>query len=78
MFYLPTNEELTKCQLQDGKVPVLPVIIFLPQEISKHFLLLHTTEPLESCTFVGLDSGAQPIAVEYLRFEFRDLLSTNS
>ena len=38
-------------------------VIYMSPNIAAIMLSLHTSPPLDSCTYVGLDHGAQPLSV---------------
>ena len=38
-------------------------VIYMSPDIAAIMLSLHTFPPLDSCTYVGLDHGAQPLSV---------------
>ena len=33
--------------------------------VAETLLSLHTRPPLDACTYIGLDNGAQPLSVSY-------------
>ncbi|XP_046842664.1 L-fucose kinase-like [Xenia sp. Carnegie-2017] len=59
IFYLASDEELKKCTLSDGQVPIAPVLVFFSTEVATKFLTIVNISPLDSCTYLGLDQGSQ-------------------
>lgn len=38
-------------------------VVFFSVETAEHLLATHVSPPLDACTYMGLDSGAQPVQV---------------
>lgn len=38
-------------------------VVFFSVETAEHLLATHVSPPLDACTYMGLDSGAQPVKV---------------
>ncbi len=38
-------------------------IVYFGASVSELLLELHTTPPLDACTYIGLDNGAKPLSV---------------
>lgn len=38
-------------------------IVFLSAQVAESLLALHAKSPLDSCTYIGVDSGAEPMQV---------------
>lgn len=38
-------------------------VVFFSVETAEHLLATHVNPPLDACTYMGLDSGAQPVQV---------------
>lgn len=43
--------------------PQVSGIAFFSVETAEHLLATHVSPPLDGCTYMGLDSGAQPVQV---------------
>ncbi|XP_033897198.1 L-fucose kinase isoform X1 [Acipenser ruthenus] len=61
IIYRGPAEKIQACALHDGKVPLVSGIVFFSREVAERLLQTHVTPPLDACTYLGLDSGAQPI-----------------
>ena len=44
-------------------LPQLAGIVYMSPRVAEIMLGLHTLPPLDACTYVGLDNGAQPLSV---------------
>ncbi|XP_048402241.1 L-fucose kinase [Stegostoma tigrinum] len=61
IIYKGTEERIKECVLSDGQVPLVSGIVFFSWETAEKLLATHVTPPLDSCTYMGLDSGTRPI-----------------
>ncbi|XP_078400065.1 L-fucose kinase isoform X2 [Cetorhinus maximus] len=61
IIYKGTEERIKECALQDGRVPLVSGIVFFSWETAEKLLATHVTSPLDSCTYMGLDSGTRPV-----------------
>ncbi|XP_072374710.1 L-fucose kinase isoform X2 [Scyliorhinus torazame] len=61
IIYKGTEERIKECALQDGRVPLVSGIVFFSWETAEKLLATHVTPPLDSCTYMGLDSGTRPV-----------------
>ncbi|XP_005345726.1 L-fucose kinase isoform X1 [Microtus ochrogaster] len=61
IFYQGTKAELQRCVRPDGLVPLVSGVVFFSVETAEHLLATHVSPPLDACTYMGLDSGAQPV-----------------
>lgn len=67
------KEELINCYSNEmNKVPLVAGIVYLSSCVAETLLALHTISPLDSCNYMGLDSGAEPLQVSL----FFDILIT--
>ena len=41
-------------------------IVYVGPRVAETLLELHTRPPLDACTYIGLDNGAQPLSVSEL------------
>ncbi len=44
-----------------GDVPLISGVVFISTEMAERLISLTTIPPLDACTYIGLDNGAQPI-----------------
>ena len=44
-------------------LPQLAGIVYMSPRVAEIMLGLHTLPPLDACTYIGLDNGAQPLSV---------------
>ncbi|KAM4614483.1 L-fucose kinase [Discoglossus pictus] len=63
IIYRGSEERIQQCILGDQKVPLVSGIVFLSSETAERFLSSLVTPPLDGCTYLGLDSGAEPLEV---------------
>lgn len=63
IYYQGTEAEIQRCARPDGQVPLVSGIVFFSVETAEHLLATHVSPPLDACTYMGLDSGAQPVQV---------------
>lgn len=63
IIYCGSKETIQKYKRNDGCVPLVSGIVFLSTSVAESLLSLHALSPLDSCTYMGLDSGADPIQV---------------
>uniref|UniRef100_A0A8D1P6Y4 Fucose kinase n=1 Tax=Sus scrofa TaxID=9823 RepID=A0A8D1P6Y4_PIG len=61
IYYQGTEAEIQRCARPDGQVPLVSGIVFFSVETAEHLLATHVSPPLDACTYMGLDSGAQPV-----------------
>ncbi|XP_040592823.1 L-fucose kinase isoform X2 [Mesocricetus auratus] len=61
IYYQGTKAELQRCVGPDGLVPLVSGVVFFSVETAEHLLATHVSPPLDACTYMGLDSGAQPV-----------------
>ncbi|MGH0118427.1 UNVERIFIED_CONTAM: hypothetical protein FKN15_023363 [Acipenser sinensis] len=73
IIYRGPAERIQACALHDGKVPLVSGIVFFSREVAERLLQTHVTPPLDACTYLGLDSGAQPIQVSGIVFFSREV-----
>lgn len=66
IFYLASDEELKKCKLSDGRVPIAPVLVYASDETAQKFLRVLMLSPLDSCTYLGLDQGGQSCQLAFV------------
>lgn len=58
------NEEMVKSVTRpDGTCDMLTGIAYLSPRVAEIMLGMHTMPPLDACTYVGLDNGAQPLSL---------------
>ncbi|CAN7992081.1 unnamed protein product [Ixodes hexagonus] len=70
ILYCGTLEALHGYTRSDGTVLVVSGIVFLNAEVAESLLALQAKSPLDSCTYMGVDSGAEPMQMSL----FFDLL----
>lgn len=63
VIYCGSKETIQKYKRSDGCVPLVSGIVYLSTSVAESLLSLHALSPLDSCTYMGLDSGADPIQV---------------
>ncbi|KAI6652050.1 L-fucose kinase [Oopsacas minuta] len=56
-------DDLKECIMEDGTVPLISGVVFLSHQFVEKLLSLHAIPPLDACTYIGLDSGAQPLSI---------------
>ncbi|XP_039707745.1 L-fucose kinase isoform X2 [Pteropus medius] len=61
IYYRGTEAEIRRCARPDGRVPLVSGVTFFSVETAEHLLATHVSPPLDACTYMGLDSGAQPV-----------------
>ncbi|XP_063440263.1 L-fucose kinase-like isoform X2 [Mytilus trossulus] len=49
------------CERPDGKVPVVPSVVYFSSAVAGKLLSFYMKPPLDACTYMGLDSGEPPI-----------------
>ncbi|XP_037280883.2 L-fucose kinase-like [Rhipicephalus microplus] len=69
ILYCGTLEALHDYTLTDGTVLVVSGMVFFSSELAESLLALHTMSPLDCCTYMGVDSGAEPMQMS-LFFDF--------
>lgn len=70
ILYCATLEALHNYTRPDGTVLVVSGMVFLSAELAESLLALHSVSPLDCCTYLGVDSGAEPVQMSL----FFDLL----
>lgn len=70
ILYCGTLEALQNYARPDGTVLVVSGMVFLSAELAESLLALHSMSPLDCCTYLGVDSGAEPVQMSL----FFDLL----
>ncbi|NP_001108290.1 fucose kinase L homeolog [Xenopus laevis] len=63
IVYCGSEERIQQCIIGDQKVPLVSGIVFLSSDTAERFLSTHVSPPLDGCTYLGLDSGAEPLEV---------------
>ncbi|XP_012586129.1 PREDICTED: L-fucose kinase [Condylura cristata] len=63
IYYQGSETEIQRCAQPDGQVPLVSGLVFFSVETAEHLLATHVSPPLDACTYMGLDSGAQPMQV---------------
>ncbi|KAF8786462.1 L-fucose kinase like protein [Argiope bruennichi] len=76
IFYCRPFDQIKSFAQGDGKVPIISGIVFLKTNVAESLLSLHVQAPLDSCTYLGLDCGNQPIQVS-LFFDLLIAMATN-
>nr|XP_033798542.1 L-fucose kinase [Geotrypetes seraphini]XP_033798543.1 L-fucose kinase [Geotrypetes seraphini]XP_033798544.1 L-fucose kinase [Geotrypetes seraphini]XP_033798545.1 L-fucose kinase [Geotrypetes seraphini]XP_033798546.1 L-fucose kinase [Geotrypetes seraphini]XP_033798547.1 L-fucose kinase [Geotrypetes seraphini]XP_033798548.1 L-fucose kinase [Geotrypetes seraphini] len=61
IIYQGSESEIQSCAKDGGKVPLVSGIVFFSLDTVERLLATHAIPPLDACTYMGLDSGAQPI-----------------
>ncbi|XP_029464770.1 L-fucose kinase isoform X2 [Rhinatrema bivittatum] len=61
IIYQGSESEIQLCAKHDGKVPLVSGIVFFSSDTAERLLATHVIPPLDACTYMGLDSGAQPV-----------------
>ncbi|XP_029420313.1 L-fucose kinase isoform X4 [Nannospalax galili] len=61
IYYQGSMEKIQQCVRPDGQVPLVSGVVFFSVETAEHLLATHVSPPLDACTYMGLDSGAQPV-----------------
>ncbi|XP_036689750.1 L-fucose kinase isoform X3 [Balaenoptera musculus] len=61
IYYQGTEAEIQRCARPDGRVPLVSGLVFFSVETAEHLLATHVSQPLDACTYMGLDSGARPV-----------------
>ncbi|XP_022248688.1 L-fucose kinase-like, partial [Limulus polyphemus] len=51
------------CCLENGKVPLVSGLVYLSENVVESLLDIHGLSPLDSCTYIGVDSGTEPLQV---------------
>lgn len=70
ILYCGALEALHNYTRPDGTVLVVSGMVFFSAELAESLLALHTMSPLDCCTYMGVDSGAEPMQMSL----FFDLL----
>lgn len=70
ILYCATLEALQNYTRPDGTVLVVSGMVFFSAELAESLLALHSVSPLDCCTYMGVDSGAEPMQMSL----FFDLL----
>ncbi|XP_075530473.1 L-fucose kinase-like isoform X1 [Dermacentor variabilis] len=70
ILYCGTLEALHNYTRSDGTVLVVSGMVFFSSELAESLLALHSISPLDCCTYMGVDSGAEPMQMSL----FFDLL----
>nr|XP_042716174.1 L-fucose kinase isoform X5 [Chrysemys picta bellii] len=67
IIYQGPEAQIQECAGPDGKVPLPALwfqvcgVVFFSSETAEQLLATHVIPPLDACTYLGLDSGAQTI-----------------
>uniref|UniRef100_A0A452H8L3 L-fucose kinase n=1 Tax=Gopherus agassizii TaxID=38772 RepID=A0A452H8L3_9SAUR len=61
IIYQGPVSRIQECAGPDGKVPLVCGVVFFSSETAEQLLSTHVIPPLDACTYLGLDSGAQSI-----------------
>ena len=56
-------DDLKDCVMEDGTVALVSGIVFLSPQFVDKLISMVSIPPLDACTYVGLDSGAQPLSI---------------
>uniref|UniRef100_A0A1E1X3Z0 Putative l-fucose kinase n=1 Tax=Amblyomma aureolatum TaxID=187763 RepID=A0A1E1X3Z0_9ACAR len=70
ILYCGALEALHNYTRPDGTVLVVSGMVFFSAELAESLLALHSMSPLDCCTYMGVDSGAEPMQMSL----FFDLL----
>ena len=62
-MYKGALEEVKKMADDNGQVDMIAGIAYLTPEVAEVFVSFHIFPPLDSCTYIALDSGAKPVSV---------------
>ncbi|XP_064467245.1 L-fucose kinase-like isoform X2 [Ornithodoros turicata] len=76
ILYSAPLETLHSYLHSDGKVKIVSGIVYLSTQIAESLLSLHAKSPLDSCTYLGLDSGVEPMQIS-LFFDLLMATATN-
>nr|XP_042133636.1 L-fucose kinase isoform X3 [Peromyscus maniculatus bairdii] len=76
IYYQRSKAELQRCVRPDGLVPLVSGVVFFSVETAEHLLATHVSPPLDACTYMGLDSGAQPMQLS-LFFDILHCMAQN-
>lgn len=63
VIFKPSSQELSKCRLISGKVPLVSGVLYFSSRATETLLSFHTMSPLDACTYLGVDSGSKAIQV---------------
>lgn len=63
IIYQGGPELVQPCIRSDGKVVMISGIAYFSPRAAAIFLSFHNIPPLDSCTYVGIDNGAQPLSL---------------
>ncbi|XP_078608481.1 L-fucose kinase-like isoform X1 [Branchiostoma floridae x Branchiostoma japonicum] len=61
IVYKPSNVGMQELVTAEGTVHLVAGVVFLSSSAAERLLTVHVTPPLDACTYLGLDSGAEPI-----------------
>ncbi|CAH1269935.1 FUK [Branchiostoma lanceolatum] len=61
IVYKPSNVGMQELVTAEGTVHLVAGVVFLSSSTAERLLTVHVTPPLDACTYLGLDSGAEPI-----------------
>ncbi|XP_078688390.1 L-fucose kinase-like isoform X1 [Branchiostoma floridae x Branchiostoma belcheri] len=61
IVYQPSNVGMQELVTTEGTVHLVAGVVFLSSGAAERLLTVHVTPPLDACTYLGLDSGAEPI-----------------
>eukprot|EP00058_Branchiostoma_floridae_P019145 XP_002604634.1 hypothetical protein BRAFLDRAFT_92868 [Branchiostoma floridae] len=61
IVYKPSNVGMQELVTAEGNVHLVAGVVFLSSSAAERLLTVHVTPPLDACTYLGLDSGAEPI-----------------
>nr|CAB3247406.1 L-fucose kinase-like [Phallusia mammillata] len=76
LIFQGNSEMLTKCTLRNDSVAVVTGIVFFSVSAAEKLLSTHVTPPLDACTYLGIDSGMDPLGLS-LFFDILLPMATN-
>ena len=75
LLFQGSLDEILKQSRDDGTVPLVSGIVFFSVFATERLLTTHVSPPLDACTYLGIDSGMEPVSIS-LYFDI--LLATAS
>ena len=63
LLYRKSCTVISQCSLGNSMVPIVAGIVFFSTFATEQLLATHTTPPLDACTYLGIDSGCEPLGL---------------
>ncbi|XP_077861896.1 L-fucose kinase-like [Saccoglossus kowalevskii] len=69
IVYRGTKTAVEMCSMPDDSIALVTGVVFISASVAEKLLVIHVLPPIGGCTYMGLDSGEQPIQFS-LFFDF--------